>query len=372
MLGEIAAIRHSVKEASPPPERSARQKNFYMPELDSLRFFAFLAVFVNHLCLLSGLGRVAAISHVGAHGVDLFFALSAYLLTELMIREKDLNRFGRLDVRAFYVRRILRIWPLYYGFLLVAFCVMLASPVSGIPPWSFAMYASLLGDFPIAAPTSLIIVSLWSISLEEQFYLIWPNVMQRLSRRGAAAAGVLLWLGCVILRVYVLVSGSGLFWLKPLTHMDSIACGILISGLRLGALPRLWLAGVFLWIVPTFYIYSSNPNALVITLSYAFIGAGSGAFLLSSLGASWMRRNATVYLGRISYGLYVYHGTALVALSGLLATCAAWFKWPTVGLGAFVASVAVSAVSYRWFETPFLELKEGFQYVRSQPLEDSR
>ncbi len=351
-------------------EGLVKQKYFYLPELDSLRFFAFLSVFASHFCLHSGLGSLAMIANVGAHGVDLFFALSAYLLTELMLREKDSNCLGRLDVRAFYVRRALRIWPLYYGFLLIAFCATLAYPVSGIPPRSFAMYAALLGDFPIAAPSSLIVVSLWSISLEEQFYLIWPNVMQRLSRRGAAAAGALLWLCCLVLRLYVLASGRGLFWLTPLIHVDSIACGVLISGLRLGARPRLWVAGAILWIAPTLYIYYGNPNALLVTVGFAFIGAGSGAFLLSAMGTTWMRRDTTVYLGRISYGLYVYHGTAIVAASWLLAPCAAWVKWPGVPLASFVATVAVSAASYRWFETPFLKLKERFQYVRSQPFKE--
>jgi peptidoglycan/LPS O-acetylase OafA/YrhL len=361
---EFAKIRESSVPALEP-------RYFYLSELDSLRFFAFLAVFVDHLCLLSGFRSLAVISHIGAHGVDLFFTLSAYLLTELMIREKNLSRLGRLDVRAFYVRRALRIWPLYYGFLLIAYCTTLVYPVSGIPPRSFAMYAALLGDFPITAPTSLIVVSLWSISLEEQFYLIWPNVMQRLSRRGAAAAGAVFWLCCVVVRLYVLICDRGVFWLIPLTHLDSIACGILISGLRLRALPRLWLAGAILWIVPTLYIYSSNPNALLVTICFALIGAGSGAFLLSSIGASWMRRDTTVYLGRISYGLYVYHGTALVVGSWLLASWVPWVKWPAVALGSFIATLAISAASYRWFETPFLKLKERFQYVRSQPLKET-
>jgi Acyltransferase family len=219
----ITQIRAPAIKTGRSPERSVKQKHFYLPELDSLRFFAFLVVFADHVCLLSGLSSLAIVVHVGAHGVDLFFALSAYLLTELMLREKDLDCLERLDVSAFYVRRVLRIWTLYYGFLLVTFCATLAYPIAGIPPGSLAIYSILLGDLPIASPTSLIIVSLWSISLEEQFYLVWPNVMQRLSRRGAAAAGALLWLCCVVLRLYILVSGRGLFWLRLFRQPESTA-----------------------------------------------------------------------------------------------------------------------------------------------------
>src|SRR5258708_977456 len=94
---------------------------FYLPELDGLRFFAFLAVFLSHVAAFSNGANEAKpaiiqiFNMIGRFGVDLFFALSAYLLTVLMIREKD--RFGSLDVRAFYMRRMLRIWPLYFAWI---------------------------------------------------------------------------------------------------------------------------------------------------------------------------------------------------------------------------------------------------------------
>jgi peptidoglycan/LPS O-acetylase OafA/YrhL len=104
-----------------PPPRASRS-SFYRPELDALRFFAFLAVFRFHFSAAIDryveqggshwIGRANSVTHAGVYGVDLFFVLSAYLITELLLREK--RQFGHLDVRAFYVRRILRIWPLYF------------------------------------------------------------------------------------------------------------------------------------------------------------------------------------------------------------------------------------------------------------------
>ena len=108
----------------------AATARFYHPELDQLRFFAFLMVFLHHAFphqpefwtklgvpgpiaqVLSGIGAT------GAFGVSLFFVLSSYLITELLLREKEL--IGTLDVKSFYVRRILRIWPLYFFFLALA------------------------------------------------------------------------------------------------------------------------------------------------------------------------------------------------------------------------------------------------------------
>src|SRR5580704_10177801 len=106
-----------------PAEITSKTKSFYRPELDALRFFAFLAVFLFHfnrpvdLYVQHGIPRVVALTATsliqgGVFGVDLFFVLSAYLITELLIREKEVC--GSLDVKGFYLRRILRIWPLYF------------------------------------------------------------------------------------------------------------------------------------------------------------------------------------------------------------------------------------------------------------------
>src|SRR5437660_1432973 len=102
--------------------KKGKVERFYRPELDCLRFFAFFAVFVYHT--LSGEPAYYAARHVplatllasaasaGRFGVDLFFLLSAFLITELLVREQE--QFGKLDLRSFYLRRILRIWPLYF------------------------------------------------------------------------------------------------------------------------------------------------------------------------------------------------------------------------------------------------------------------
>src|SRR5271167_1278609 len=114
--------------APAPADRAA--PNFYRPELDGLRFFAFFAVYLNHTMSFGEQGHhrhmpdalgnaLGTIGVAGAFGVDLFFVLSAYLLTELLVREGVAR--GTVDVRAFYLRRILRIWPLYFFFLALAY-----------------------------------------------------------------------------------------------------------------------------------------------------------------------------------------------------------------------------------------------------------
>ena len=327
-----------------------------------MRFFAFLSVFIGHVCLYF---KVPSRHYPAGYGVELFFTLSAYLLTELMLREKEGDSLGRLDIKAFYIRRILRIWPLYFGFLFAVLCFVLSHSIPGVPLGSLAVFAMFLGDFPLAPPTSLLVVSLWSISLEEQFYLLWPHVMRRLTRRRVVAAGATLWLLTIVIRWWIFMSGHGVFWLIVITRFDSLACGVLIVGLRPRSGPILWFVGAACWIVATAYIFSPHPNPFLMTLAYALVAVGCGAFLLGSIGANWMRNRALVYLGRISYGLYIFHGGALLCVYSLFDPQAAWIGWTVCPLVALALTIAIAAASYRWLESPFLRLKQRFQHVLS-------
>src|SRR5215211_7923373 len=164
---------------------------FYHPELDVLRFVAFLAVFMHHalprdasVYIRSGLSPAAtewllAAKEGGAFGIDLFFALSSYLITELLLREYA-NR-GSFSISAFYVRRALRIWPLYFTFLVATvFVIPTILPQESFGPVYIVSFALFVGNwvcatqglpFSVASP-------LWSISIEEQFYIGWPLLLR--------------------------------------------------------------------------------------------------------------------------------------------------------------------------------------------------
>ena len=187
------ATPKSADSQSKPAER------FYLPELDVLRFFAFFAVFVSHMALYAFYSNSAlgALGSGGAFGVDLFFTLSGYLLTSLLLRER--GKTGDIDVKAFYVRRGLRIWPLYYFFLVLCFLLTLipesfiAAPLYPgdlfvpMPLKSYFFMAIFLFNFNIAGSMltnpSAFMTQLWSISVEEQFYLFWPWIARFVPRR---------------------------------------------------------------------------------------------------------------------------------------------------------------------------------------------
>jgi len=167
-------------------------RRFYHPELDVLRFAAFLTVFISHAFpqrpdfyvahgFSSPVASLAAgVVHSGQFGVSLFFLLSSFLITTLLLREQAAT--GRLDLWSFYIRRTLRIWPLYFFFLALGFWVLPAWGWPRIPNIHKASFSLFLGNWSIvlfqrgwhpAFPTNTAISLLWSVSVEEQFYVSW-------------------------------------------------------------------------------------------------------------------------------------------------------------------------------------------------------
>src|SRR4029077_16699431 len=136
---------------------AARVERFYRPELDELRFFAFLGVFIFHAAprtmdFYNAAGAPHWLSNLlistfgaGAYGVDLFFALGASLITSLLLRERAAT--GALDLRGFYVRRILRIWPLYLAFVAFAALAAMIIPQQQLPLRYVIGYCLLAGNW---------------------------------------------------------------------------------------------------------------------------------------------------------------------------------------------------------------------------------
>jgi peptidoglycan/LPS O-acetylase OafA/YrhL len=353
--------------------------SFYRPELDGLRALAFFAVFVSHGVVAdaafwqakagAALGPwIAGAIRGGRFGVDLFFVLSAYLITEILLRERHAR--GTIDVKAFWARRILRIWPLYFVFvvaaLLLAPRVMVLEQLS--PGYRIAFLA-FAGNWAVALygfqPS--VLMHLWSVSIEEQFYLTWPLVTHGLPPRRLRAATVCLVPIAIATRVYLIAAhGSGLddsVWCNTVARLDPIALGALLAMVLDGRVPalrpssaRLALAlGAAVTVVANRYdaVFTMPvPGAL----AYAAIALGCAAMVAGamSLGArSLLATPALVYLGKISYGLYVFHFFFVRLVSQR-------FPSAFAPLLALAGTVAAAAASYRWLESPFLRLKSRF------------
>ena len=386
----------SIDDSASSQSVSSSPAFFYLPELDSLRFFAFFAVFVWHISPIPAWVQAAPHKNVleilsvaswqgGEFGVDLFFTLSAFLITELLVREK--LQFGRVDVRSFYVRRTLRIWPLYFGFLAAYFAGLALLTCAPVPWRALPGFVFFLGNFVMyqGVFVTLQLGILWSVSLEEQFYLLWPWVVSRFSRRGLAVVAILMWTFSILYRWRLLSGGvaPSPIWWNSFARLDPLACGILLSALLHGSEHRfqnsrrmLAIVGVSLFVAAGYCSpREESSGALRIMLAYPLGALGSGAVLLAALGItnrprSWLVNPSLKYLGRISYGLYVFHATMIVValkmLRGLESHPAAVRAiYPALALAM---TVGTAAASYEWFEKPFLKLKSRFQYVRSMPV----
>ncbi len=191
----------------------------YFPGLNGLRFIAAISVVLGHIEQIKGwfgLPRAGfsldwAILN-GDDAVTLFFALSGFLITYLLLGEQA--RTGTIHVRKFYARRILRIWPLYYLLVFIGFALMSLVPLEGYtglnsPRTTHALLAHLL-FVPNVLPFFSIwiagITHLWTIGVEEQFYILWPLLLRRFARYG-----LLMMVGIIALKLIV-------FTLRHLTH----------------------------------------------------------------------------------------------------------------------------------------------------------
>jgi peptidoglycan/LPS O-acetylase OafA/YrhL len=388
-------------------QAASSTERFYLPELDVLRFFAFLSVFIAHVAYLSLSVSTGGFGIAGSFGVDLFFTLSSYLITRLLLRECDLT--GQLGIRAFYLRRILRIWPLYFFFLAFVFCVSrlvqahgdrLLVATLGEPSFGYLFaLLFLVGNIAITfrGPLGLALNPLWSLCVEEQFYLLWPQIVGRVRRSAIAPIAVAMLLvaaGARALAASLGYHGDQVFFFT-LTRLDPIAAGILLAMVpqsfcaNLGRAPRVALVvlGAVCWglAAGVWKVNTATATGLGMSLGYPAAALGSVAFLVATLGAGnpnsrFFLKRWLVYLGKISYGLYMYHGFFIVMSRDLtLRLIIAWsarfgrpfplaLTWVLYVLCALTFTVITAACSYRWLETPFLRLKGRFTLVASRPV----
>ncbi|WP_158748904.1 acyltransferase [Acidobacterium sp. S8] len=372
---------------------------YYRPELDVLRLIAFLLVFFTHRMDLAPIDSHIHpwrynLSLIGVFGVPVFFLLSAFLITELLTREQQ--QTGKVHLKAFYTRRVLRIWPLYFAAFFGLAALTRFVPHAGITtPGSWLAFTLFSGNWYIckygwlnAYPVN----PLWSISVEEQFYLTIPLIARYGRRRGLIAICIgLLVVAYLAIFLYAQHPSAGFSsqWTNSFVQFQFFAAGTLLSLLLRGRLPELNLifrAIIFVAAISCgliaflkFGVEADNPhpaNALGSLTGWAFVLAGTILLFLALLGTSAKYLpKAAVYLGRISYGLYIFHAFVLfmvfhvwkVRLTELSLTLHLSYWRDALGTVITLAlTILVAVLSYRFFEKPFLQLKKRFTFVPSR------
>jgi peptidoglycan/LPS O-acetylase OafA/YrhL len=362
----------------------------FIPELDGLRGIAVSLVLLFHLQVpLFGIGWC---------GVDLFFVLSGYLITTILLWTKDSPGF----FRNFYARRVLRIFPLYFSALSIVFFVAL--PVAerlhlahSVPVSEQLWYWLYLSNWRNASGHILYYLShFWTLAIEEQFYLIWPLIVFFLSRRSLikVCAGTILI--CLASRCALCWNGAWTEFLHRGTffRMDDLAWGALLalaatdpqSSLQLKrrgkigvSLAILVLAGILILV---------GPGALslpMMSIGYTALGLTSACLVWIASRRSgrleWSSRILNLgplrNFGKYSYGIYVLHYPIVILLQLGSGRLAAKFPWAPSNAALLVLRIVLgfglsylaALLSWNLLEKPFLRLKDRFTYVPEHDLQ---
>lgn len=394
-----AALASKSRSAGPPDSIPASENGRFYPALDGLRAAAVTLVFAGHYFLW----MFPPLSW-GWAGVDIFFVLSGFLITGILYDTRnDPHR-----ARNFYMRRTLRIFPLYYGVLLVA---LILTPITH---WmwngAWVLWAFYLGNYarffylhsPLLALGAVehlratfsshpgltaFTGHFWSLCVEEQFYLFWPLVVFSVRTRETLRTicllslplVLLLRIACVWLVPNDLLQAAFLNRITPL-RMDAFLLGGLVAlCLRGPEASRVQnLARPMLLVLATGFVgfqlvarylngvwYSpSESGSLLSTLGYTLIDLFAAALILLCITldnplARFFNLPPLRFLGRISYGFYVFHDLFHFAYI-VIGRRSAHHPFLVASLVAYPTSIFIAYISFRFYETPFLRLKRRF------------
>jgi peptidoglycan/LPS O-acetylase OafA/YrhL len=364
-----------------------------MPELDTLRGIAVLLVVLFHAFGMSSRnawisGPAKWLLHItdgGWIGVNLFFVLSGFLITGILVETRERRDY----YRRFYSRRALRILPAYYMTLLLLLAVTRAGFVDRHASWSFLglsfiFLANVTGLLGVPSQYTV----LWSLAVEEHFYLLWPAVVKRLSRRSLPFLAVTIIVLCPLLRAFYYGHGyeygAGYTWLVA----DGLACGALLALCARGILAsrvRMLRSATALMVFSIATFAAGSPFGIYLSRTLAggifrvtllntfFTGMLGMTLVLGSGSFAWLVRIRVLkFFGDISYGLYLIHMLVFDLVDSSLSRFAVALDpalWLLLrGVIGITLSAAIAYLSRWTFEEPFLRLKATPSQPKTQVL----
>jgi peptidoglycan/LPS O-acetylase OafA/YrhL len=353
----------------------------YLPSVDGLRFVAFLLVFVEHFAPLQPTPVISVISDYGWVGVEIFFAISSFLMMRFLLAE-DARR-GDVNIIWFYIRRVLRIYPLMMFYALLV--ILLTNRGSGVAWFQFGALASATDNYlawffgynyPIPYTSHL-----WTLSYELQIYLFIPLAYFVL--KTAKAKGFIIMLAaveCLCLVARTSFAGIGVthpvIWVTPFLRPESTLIGLAIGAGLINV--RSYWAWAIVAIAVAVLVTHPNVNVMgpwtIAIYPVCALISGSLVYLAarSTLLTQVLGYPVIAFLGKISFGLYVYHFAIAALLPVLLRKVL-----PTASLGSFygaelvvgfLLTVLIATLSYFVLERPFLKIKERFTIIPSRPV----
>jgi peptidoglycan/LPS O-acetylase OafA/YrhL len=389
-----------------------RSSKVFFPSLNGLRFIAAFMVIIHHLeqiKQLFGLPNVffewPIIKLMGELGVTLFFTLSGFLITYLLLAEKE--KYQTIDVKKFYIRRMLRIWPLYYLIIILGLFVLPHIEFFNIPTFTegvsyrfgiktvfyFLLLPNVVSNLYAYMPY---LAQTWSIGIEEQFYLIWPWLVKFSKRTLTVLLSILIGLILITNVLYQFADHSDNISFesggtKIITFAYRFFAMLRISCMAIGGIGAYYLYNLHTKVLRFLFSSYTQLVTYVVVLQLILFGIEmplvnhefySIFFIVIILNLAAnpdsyisLENKFMDYLGKISYSLYMWHGIALVI--GLKVAMAYNPKVDNFSSNSvyyfvsFILTLALSIASYEWFEMYFLKFKHLFAKIQSGNLDNT-
>lgn len=367
-----------------PPEPSPPSIIPYMPQLDGVRAVSVILVFVQHW--VPGIFRLHISS--GFIGVYTFYILSGFLITGILLRSRAANSAG-IELTKFYARRVIRIFPLYYAALGV-FTFLQIPGVRSTLLWDVTYTTNILTFRTGFWPGN--VSHLWSLCVEEQFYLLWPFVILLAPRRSLRPV----MLGCLavapVARLGLVLAGAASPSLKtfPLCSLDFLALGGIFAYKKFAPAEKdpqarlipgsVALASLLMFLAVHFYLtFLGGENRFLNELgrpmfALLFLGwfVSTAATGFSGRTGKFLLHPVLSYLGRISYGLYLLHGFVPALWNWLLTRMGHPRSYDALSTPAQIflnlaATLVLAVLSFHFFEQPLLRLKLAFPPGSERP-----
>lgn len=355
----------------------------YLPGLNGIRAIAALSVVFSHINNRLDYYKLpkGELLDLANFGVTMFFTLSGFIITYLLL--KEIEKTGTVDIKKFYMRRVLRIWPLYYFYL---FMVVFLNGIQNLQ-WPILFYIFILPNFKnsfigviatVVGTKNLVLMTghYWSLGVEEQFYAFWPWIVRKTK--------ILFRFLVIFPIVYLLLKISLKAFNAPynlLTFFHYTRFGCLTIG-ALGAylfyhnskaikwIVTKWWIEAIAWII--FLVVAMNKFHLASVIDHEIISLVTLIIIFNQIANPKrlisLEHKALDYLGKISFGLYIYNPLVIYGMSFLLNKLNIenqWLKQIIIYVSVVLAVILAAHLSYYYFEKRFLKMKLNYTTVHS-------
>ena len=375
--------------------KNSSKDRIYFKNLNAIRFIAAFLVIIHHI---EQFKQMFGIPHyfdnpiveiIGKLGVVMFFVLSGFLISYLLFKEKEVT--DTINIKYFYIRRLLKIWPLYFLIVFLAFFILpkidffAIESLKGEMHHNFfakiLLYVFFLPNLALRLFAAIPYAShLWSIGVEEQFYLIWPGLNKKINNKWLLMFGVIGVYLLIKFSLLLLPTSATIITMKGFwdsTPIDCMAIGGLFSLIIYEktrftvVLKKILFDKITQWftliLTATLMLMAVkipylNYEVYAVLFGVVIVNFAANESRLFSMETGW-----TNYLGKISYGLYMYHPITIVTAIHCLhyfGIVNDYLLYPFVVL----LTVGISAVSFEFFENRFIRMKTSYSKIKSGSL----